>query len=109
MSAVFVFGCCALPFHHVIHKAMPFCHVAMNMMGGEHGGHPQPMPAREKQEPVKRIATSIPRALQLPFAGRAGLRLTASATSSYRSFITLGASRCDRDVGLHLLIATFLI
>jgi len=28
---------------------------------------------------------------------------------AYRSFMTLGAVRCDRDVGLHTLLATFLI
>jgi hypothetical protein len=29
--------------------------------------------------------------------------------TAYRNFIALGAVRCDRDVGLHVLIVTFLI
>ena len=31
------------------------------------------------------------------------------SAAAYRTFITLGAVRCDRDVGLHTLLATFLI
>ena len=28
-ALVFLFGCCVLPFHAYIHKAMPLCHLAM--------------------------------------------------------------------------------
>ena len=37
------------------------------------------------------------------------LAIAPSATNGYRSFITLGAVRCDLDVGLHVLVETFLI
>jgi len=112
-AVVFVFGCCVLPFHGYIHKVMPLCHVAVNFISGEHTDHhdgaQQPMPAREKQEPVKRIATDIFRSFQ--FAGLSSVRGTPSAVdmSAYRSFITLGALRCDQDVGLHVLTRTLLI
>jgi hypothetical protein len=103
--AVFLFGCCALPFHKVMHKAAPLCHAAVDSLRGEH--HPQ-TPAPEKQEPVKRLLTTSPRAFQLAVALPAHRSAPAAATA-YRSFITLGAMRCDRDVGLHLLVATLLI
>src|ERR1700716_1901694 len=68
-AVVFLFGCCVLPFHAYIHKAMPMCHMAMGILSGEHADHhdgaQQPLPARARQEPVKRIATEIPRSFQL--------------------------------------------
>jgi hypothetical protein len=105
---IFFFGCCALPFRDVRPKVMPMCHMSVDAMRGEHGAQRAAMPAREKQEPAKRIASET--------AGNVSLEVpplvaatSASARESYRSFITLGAMRCDRDVGLHLLDSTFLI
>ena len=112
VAVVFVFGCCVLPFHGVIHKALPLCDVAFDFIRGEQhaqGGRQTPAPAREKQEPVKRIATEVPRPFQFAATAAAEQHVTASDATTYRSFIALGAIRCDRDVGLHLLIATFLI
>src|SRR5258708_7905154 len=112
-ALVFLFGCCVLPFHAYIHKAMPLCHMAMGGLSGEHGdphaGAPHRLPARAKQEPVKRIATEVPRSFQLA-ARDSVLRAAAPAhTSNYRSFVSLGALRCDQDVGLYVLVATLLI
>jgi hypothetical protein len=112
-SVVFVFGCCVLPFHAYIHKAMPLCHLAMGVISGGHGDHhdgaQQPLPARAKQEPGKRIATEVPRSFQLAALSSSHYAATAIDSSAYRSFISLGALRCDQDVGLHLLIGTLLI
>lgn len=115
LAAVFLVGCCVLPFHGLMHKVMPICEMAVSVMRGEHAAHGDhdhdavPPPAREKQEPVKRIVTEVPDPFRLAM-------LTAERRSSepwsavaYRSFITLGAVRCDRDVGLHVLDDTFLI
>jgi hypothetical protein len=110
---VFVFGCCVLPFHAYIHKAMPLCHLAMDFISGEHAGHhdgaQQPLPARAKQEPVQRIATEVPRSFQLGGLTSILRAAVAADTSTYRSFISLGALRCDQDVGLYVLAAAFLI
>jgi hypothetical protein len=112
-AAVFVFGCCMLPFHGYLHKAMPLCHLAVDLISGEHAVHhdgaQQPLPAREKQSPVKRVATDLPRSFH--FAAQSSIRRTAGPadTTAYRSFISLGAIRCDQDVGLHLLAGTLLI
>jgi hypothetical protein len=111
-AVVLVFGCCVLPFHGVIHKALPLCHLAVDFMRGDHPGHHDgqtPVPAREKQEPVKRVATEMPRAFRLAVESAARQRVTASDATTYRSFIALGAIRCDQDVGLHLLVDTLLI
>lgn len=112
-ATVFVFGCCVLPFHGVIHKAMPLCDLAFDFIRGEHHDHhegaQQSVPASQKQEPVKRIATGLPRSFHVA-ATSDGRRIPAPInTTAYRSFIALGAIRCDQDVGLHVLVGTFLI
>ena len=111
LSAVFVVGCCVLPFHGVVHRLMPLCAMATNVMTGHHAESPSPTsaPAREKQEPVKRMATVIPGTVRLAAADEARSRLASSPVSAYRSFISLGAVRCDQDVGLHVLVDTFRI
>lgn len=111
VAAVFVAGCCALPFHSVIHKLMPLCNMAVQVMRGDHathGGDEVPV-APEKQKPLKRIATRVPTPFRLAALTSVPCLAHASSTTEYRSFITLGAIRCDRDVGLHVLDATFLI
>ncbi len=114
MATVFLVGCCVLPFHAVMHKLMPICETAASIMRGDHGadGHDHdavpPPPGREKQEPVKRIATEVPALLRLALVSEAR-SVAPSAATAYRSFISLGAVRCDRDVGLHVLVETFLI
>jgi hypothetical protein len=108
-SVVMVFGCCVLPFHAYIHKAVPLCHVAIGMMTGEqHGSPEQQVPASKKQQPAPRVPTDVPRTFQLSMTSTSSA-IAANAITAYRSFIAPGALRCDRDVGLHLLIATFLI
>lgn len=114
LATVFLVGCCVLPFHAVMHKLMPICEMAASVMRGDHAEHGEhehdatPPPAREKQEPVKRIATEVPSVFRL--IGDDVARIAAvTPANDYRSFITLGAVRCDRDVGLHVLVETFLI
>ena len=111
IATVMIFGCCVLPFHRVVHKVMPLCHLAVNVIHGEHaaGASQQQAPARGRQEPVKRLVTEVPRTFQLHAAFAAPRRIDAANAATYLSFITLGAVRCDRDVGLHLFVATLLI
>jgi len=102
-AVVFYFGCCVLPFHAYLHKALPLCHLAV-ALEQQHDDAPQPMPAREKQEPAKRMATTVARTL--PLAALASHRRipTPIDANAYRSFIALGALRCDQDVGLLSLL-----
>ena len=107
-SAVMLFGCCVLPFHRVIHRVMPMCHTAIGVLHGDAKQDPQ-APARAKQEPVKRIATTLSRPVHLAQQPATLQRRIVAAKTAHRSFITLGALRCDQDVGLHLFVATLLI
>lgn len=110
LATVFLVGCCVLPFHQIAHKLMPICEMAANVIRGDHAEHEAtPPPAREKQEPVKRIATEVPNLFRLAALAGEPRAIAPTATTGYRSFITLGAMRCDRDVGLHVLVETFLI
>ncbi len=108
LATVFLFGCCVLPFHGVIHRLMPICSIAANVLRG-HDADPQQVPPREKQEPVKRLVTETPNAFRLTVAPTQREAAPPTAASAYRSFISLGAVRCDHDVGLHLLVETFRI
>lgn len=111
LATVFFVGCCALPFHRVAHKVlMPICHFAMSIMPADDLAESDALPpAREQQEPVRRIATQVPRVFRLAAIETPARSIAPGAATEYRSFISLGAIRCDRDVGLHLLDETFLI
>ena len=115
LAAIFMFGCCVLPFHQSLHGAMPLCHVASEVLtghhdGDEHGGeHPAtPPPSREKLS-LSSPSVMTPVAPNL-FAPRNGVtRSLEQARGDLRSVISLGAVRCENDVGLHLLLTTFRI
>lgn len=111
-ATLFVIGCCALPFHGVMHKVMPVCRMAIDAFridvskadGAEHPA----APAREKQEPVKIALQRVP-SVRLLTTAVAPAATALASPAAYRSFITLGAIRCDRDIGLHLLVDNFRI
>lgn len=108
LATVWVMGCCALPFHAAMHEAMPVCHAMMNREASS--SQPQ-APASERQEPVKRMIASLTSAAHAsaqPLATRADSpRL--QVLNDHRNVISLGAVRCDQDVGLHVLVDTFRI
>jgi hypothetical protein len=112
-ATVFLVGCCVLPFHGLVHKMMPLCQSAAEVMGGghhdaDHHDHPA-TPAKQKEEPVKRVVSEPGETFRLA-AARAERQITVPYTpAGYRSFISLGASRCDQDVGWNVLVQTFLI
>lgn len=115
LAAMFVFGCCILPFHKYLHGAMPLCHLASEVLAGHHDGdghgshHPatQP-PSREKLSfGSSSVETFVP--ARLFIMTDAIRRSLDAARSNYRSFISLGAMRCEDDVGLQLLLTTFRI
>lgn len=107
-AALFLVGCCVLPFHQTVHQVVPLCHIAAaGMLGGEPGDDTT-TPAREKDEPVKRFATSLPRAFRVAEASDVA-PVPPAPRSAYRTFIAHGALRCDQDIGLHVLVQTFLI
>lgn len=113
-AVVFLVGCCVLPFHGLIHRVMPICHMAAHILQGDDGDHKQgsqapSVPAREKQEPVKRMASTLPQSVCVAQAVTTIRAVISTDATGYRSFITLGALRCDQDVGLQPLLTTFRI
>jgi hypothetical protein len=55
------------------------------------------------------MVTESPRTIRLAVVMSQPEAVTAFAPAAYRSFVTLGAVRCDQDVGLHVLVETFRI
>ena len=112
LAGAFLVGCCVLPFHDLMHKLMPLCDMAASVLRAGHsdaGDEHDAAPAREKQGPVKPLATDRPSTFRFGAVEPIVLGATPRSTTSYRSFISLGAVRCDQDVGLTVLDQTFLI
>lgn len=107
-AAVFVLGCCVLPFHRVVHSLMPMCQTAAGLVH-EHDDdhHPVSTPANEKKdERASRWSPSDVTTRQgsewLP--AHVATVHVAQTRAANRSFISLGAVRCDQDVGLRLIL-----
>jgi hypothetical protein len=107
LAIVFLFGCCTLPFHRIVHRYLPLCGGIVKLLATApptNAGAPTPTtapPSRLRIVPGKALALSI-----------GSLRATLSAPPlrpSLRSVMSLGALRCDRDVGWHLLLSVFLV
>ncbi|MBV8519234.1 MAG: hypothetical protein JO197_17705 [Acidobacteria bacterium] len=107
VGAVFLFGCCVLPLHAYLHRAVPLCAFAIHV--AQHDDAQPASPAHEKQEPMKRVASRVTSCAFDVDAPLVAQRVAAGNARAYRSFIAHGALRCDRDVGLHLLAGTLLI
>ncbi|MCA1792231.1 MAG: hypothetical protein LC667_21015 [Thioalkalivibrio sp.] len=112
-ATVFRFACCVLPFHGTIHDLMPGCEMAARLMGSGPEDHDRkaqpPSTAPEKQEPAKRMVADSSPGVRILVVSHDQGPFCSSEKPAYRSFITLGALRCDQDVGLHVLVKTFLI
>jgi|SRR6266851_1619155 len=109
VATVWLFGCCVLPFHRAIHRLVPLCRIAIAMAhNGDHSDQQPSTTAQGKQRPPQRMATELTANIAVQFRPRSS-PLISFTPAAYRSFITLGALRCDCDVGLHMLFATFLV
>jgi len=87
------------------------CQMAAQVLRGhaDHDDHEDhSTPARERQEPVKRGMAELVGMFRVVASWQPEMAVP-RPLSAYRSFITLGAVRCDQDVGLHVLVETFLI
>ena len=107
LAIVFLFGCCALPFHRVVHRYLPLCGGIVKLLATApptNAGAPTPTTA----PPAKVRAVRAEASATVTTDTRMS-RIEPPARPSFRSWITLGALRCDRDVGWHLLLAVFLI
>jgi hypothetical protein len=104
MSA-FLFGCCALPFHHVLHRYLPICGAIVRHMTPD--SHHDSMPG--KIAPKKQALVSILAARADGVVVLHTRRLAATRIACLRDQISHGALRCDDDVGLLLLLSVMLV
>jgi len=115
-AAVFLFGCCVLPFHHALHRVMPLCHMATGILQGHHADddrdhHPIPPASPKRTIAGPQVLTNLtPKHSASRTLTFAAARDAAQSETAYRNFLTLGAARCDQDVGLRRqLIETYRI
>jgi hypothetical protein len=104
LAALYFFGCCVLPYHQTLHKLLPLCSIASVMMRTDDGESRQSTPAREKSEKTakKSVPSLLPAHLEVAASSDRGSHHFVQDALHYRSFIALGAMRCDDDVGLRL-------
>jgi hypothetical protein len=109
--AVVLIGCCALPFHGLVHRLLPLCDMAEMALAahhhGNHDGHEEPAaPPAQKQD-----GQDGPR-LAWKSEGRGSFGATFAAVATphvplevvHRSQTAPGAFRCDDDVGTRLAL-----
>ncbi len=108
---LFILGCCVLPFHKVIHTVAPLCTMAAGMMTGQHDASPQqtPVPAPEKQRPILKFSTELTAHFSVVNPGVSHRSVLPADCRGLRDRVTLGALRCDQDVGSDVLLQTFRI
>lgn len=110
LAGLFVFGCCVLPFHRTLHKVAPLCHITASLTPAAQ--HQDSTPAREKTEQTvnKSVPTDLTARAEVVVDHTPSALQAVRAHPGYRSFVSLGALRCDEDVGAHLsLLDTFRI
>jgi hypothetical protein len=105
VTSVFVFGCCALPFHKTIHRLFPVCGGMVKALAPE-SHHDQTTPPKGNANPSIAHAIFAKRLPSFTFFSS-----PAAIVQPLRPIdrIAQSAMRCDDDVGLHLLLALLLI
>lgn len=117
LAAVMIFGCCVLPFHHLVHKVLPLCSSAAQLLA--HADDrvaprdalpvaPKPHPKRVDNTDCTLFPASLARCATNAMQGVIALSAS-SPQSRPRNAVSPGALRVDDDVGLSTLLATFRI
>jgi len=101
-----ILGCCELPFHALVHRAMPLCEMAATALANHHGidehAPAAPAPSRPDAKPTMDRAWRAPeRASTNPPLALAATLPPPAAQPSLRT-LPIGAFRCDDDVGTRL-------
>ena len=106
---VFLFGCCVLPFHGVMHRALPICSHVAGILSGGHDSRTPATPAQSKIQPT--LAKVLPADVVAQTVQQTSERVSLAAHNEQaaRNLCTLGSLRVDDDIGLHTLFSTFLI
>ena len=108
--AVVLIGCCALPFHGLVHRLLPLCDMAETALTahhhGDHEGHEPPAaPPAQKQDGQDgpRLAWKS-EARGTFFVTVAAVATRVPQAVAHRSQTAPGAFRCDDDVGTRLAL-----
>jgi hypothetical protein len=100
LMAAFLFGCCVLPFHHVVHRVFPFCGGIVKLLTPQ--PHHDAVPSKPASKHTIGAAIVVKRAVAA-FMRDEPLVVTHSLPP--RDRLAHGAVRCDDDVGLYLLVS----
>lgn len=105
-AVMVILGCCDLPFHALVHRAMPLCDMAATALahhGDNHDAPAAPAPSRPDAKPTMDRGWRAPEraATNAPLVLAATLPPPLAAGHSLRSQ-PIGAFRCDDDVGTRL-------
>jgi hypothetical protein len=110
LLAVVLIGCCALPLHGLMHRLLPLCQMAEQVLAAHHHGdheHDQPAappPQKQDHQDGPRLAwKSEPRVFVAAPLGPWSLRELPQAVV-HHSQTAPGAFRCDDDVGTRLAL-----
>jgi hypothetical protein len=106
VMAVFLFGCCVLPFHQYLHHALPLCGGIVKLLAGD---HQQQTPSTAPAAPEKTKSVPVSLAGTHAMTRESSVAVLPPVRRTLREGLPLGAVRGDQDVGLHVLHATFLI
>ena len=110
LAAFFLVGCCILPFHAVMHRLLPFCQIAAALVAGEETGHghehpSEPASGQKRDTPAPREASCQPVGRPaLPAVVVVSADCPPASPARFRSQVSLGAVRCDEDVGARLAL-----
>jgi hypothetical protein len=105
--AVVLVGCCALPFHGLVHRLLPLCamaETALTVHQEAADGHEHPATPPQKNDDHGRARPAVkpePRTLLLAALPAGSLRALPPSVV-LRSQLSPGAFRCDDDVGTRL-------
>ena len=107
LMVVFLFGCCVLPFHQVLHHAFPICggivaFLIHSPMPPIPGGAATPPPARVQLTPLLGAVMTL-------FSSQRSALAVRIAPPISRAQLAFGGVPSERDVGLHLFNATLII
>lgn len=109
--AVVLIGCCALPFHGLVHRLLPLCDMAETALTthhhGDHEGHEPPAaPPAQKQDGQDgpRLAWKSEARGSFFVAGAATATRHVPQDIAFRSQTAPGVFRCDDDVGTRLAL-----
>ncbi len=106
-ASIFLFGCCVLPFHRVLHRYLPICGGIVSLMTPDSHSNASVAAA----VPGRRLACEGARHhTEQPSRDEAApANIFPTRAFRIRDQIAHGALRCDEDVGLHLLLSVMLI